>query len=169
MIELEDYSNALGTDNKKSTNVTISKATRRNQPPTPQPSNSNHVASENGLPSPTVKSLKNKTNTLDYEQQLNLLNSYKNAKKATTATAASPTSSPSANYSGSYSVLPQTSLQTEINTGGPGTHQSRTHNFDETMASKSSKKSLSNDSHTQNQVWVIIFYNAKLIKPLIRH
>ena len=141
MIELEDYSNALGSVNKKSTNISIAKARRLNT--TNASNNGNHV-NENGHQLP--KSLKNKTNTLDYEQQLNLLNSYKNIKKAS--------------CTGSFTALPQTSIQAEtLTTTTAPNHTATLHtnnflqyqraNFDEIMASnnKSSKKSLSHDIH----------------------
>jgi len=118
VIELEDYSSALGSNNTKSKNITINKTTKK------QTSNNNHV-NENGLSSPTLKgSPKPKVNTLDYEQQLNLLNSYKNIKKGS--------------QTGSTSTLPQTSHQ--------ATEQTITRNNFDDMMSKNAK----NSSNTTN-------------------
>lgn len=114
VIELEDYSTVLGNNNTKSKNITINKT-----PAKKQSINSNHV-SENGLSSPSLKGpTKPKANTLDYEQQLNLLNSYKTIKKGS--------------HTGSSSTLPQTSHQ--------AVEQSFTrNNFDDTTMSKNNAK-----------------------------
>lgn len=95
MIELEEYSQALNSKQTRN-NITINKATKIKKKDSISP---NHVNNDdnpnNSSPNSLQKSTKNKLNSLDYEQQLSLLNSYKSIKKSL----------------GSSSVLPQTAQQ----------------------------------------------------------
>ena len=140
VIELEDYSNSLVNNNTKSRNITISKVTKKT---TANGSSNNHV-NENGLSSPTQRTAKNKINTLDYEQQLNLLNSYKNLKKSSNT--------------GSSNTLPQgvgvaasqpTTATSELDINHRSSNNNN--NFDEIMFAKNSnKKSLPNSNDTSH-------------------